>query len=76
MSESGVGKGGFCGAAFLNQAFEEHVKGRLGEEEFARMDPRTWQVALQTFEDRIKKNFKDDGGRSFNVPFPGLVSHQ
>ncbi|KAL1875351.1 hypothetical protein VTK73DRAFT_10085 [Phialemonium thermophilum] len=75
VEESAVGTGGLCGSAFLNYRFEEHVRNRLGSGRFEEMKikkGKTWQMALQYFEESIKRNFNEDEEQEINIPFPGL----
>lgn len=54
------GSGGLCGAVFLNIRFESFIKSRIGEEAFEDMKAnhsRTWDIALNYFEEKVKRNF-------------------
>jgi molecular chaperone DnaK (HSP70) len=79
VEESAVGTGGLCGSAFINYAFEEHVRGRIGEERFDEMKlkkAKTWQMALKYFEEFVKRNFNEEEHQEVNVPFPGLPDNE
>jgi len=74
IEEAQVGTGGLCGSAFLNYGFEEHVKFRIGEVEFSRLqstNPAAWETALKHFEEYVKRNLSDEL-EDFNIPMPGV----
>jgi len=59
-----VGTGGLCGSAFLNYRFEDHVRARLGAQQYEAMrqnKPKTWMTGLRFFEESVKRNFNPDG---------------
>lgn len=77
-AESAVGTGDVCGATFLNYRFEDLVKTRLGKTSFDLMiknKPKTWQTALHTFEEHVKRRFNTATRREFNIPMPGLADN-
>ena len=75
VEESAVGTGGLCGSAFLNYRFEDHVRERIGTEQYQTMrekKSKTWNMGLRYFEEFVKRNFNEDEHSEVNVPFPGL----
>jgi len=73
--ESTQGEGGLCGGVFVNRRFEAHIKDRLGEERFNKFktaNPKSWRVALEFFEERVKRWFGARSMTTFDVPFPGF----
>lgn len=80
LSESSIGTGGLCGSAFLNYAFEDHCRRRLGETTYNGMKSKTRQMGLKYWDEYVKRNFRytsateeDEGEEEeISVPFPGL----
>jgi len=59
----------------VNLRFQEHVKARLGEERFNKFKvekPKAWRVALDFFEERVKRWYGATSMTTFEVPFPGF----
>lgn len=80
LQESVPGTGALCGGAFLNIRFENLVKNRMGSdlfEELCKRKPKSWETALNYFEDYVKRNFdpssstEDYDDNKFNVTLPG-----
>lgn len=77
--ESAQGEGGLCGGVFVNLRFEAHVKARLGVERFDKFKsekPKAWRVALDFFEERVKRWYGATSMDTFEVPFPGLADDE
>lgn len=75
MVETTVGSGGLCGAQHLNINFEEHVKRRIGTAKFRhyKLDkPKSWRIALDNFEDRVKRWFGAVSMTEFEIPLHGM----
>lgn len=73
--ESTVGIGGMCGGAFLNARFEEHDATRLGAwklSEYQTTKPRSWRIAQDVFEERVKRWFGSTSMTEFEVPLAGM----
>lgn len=73
--ESTVGTGGLCGGSFINRRFELMCENRIGKQKFDIIKdtkPKTWRIALDAFEDRVKRWFGSVNMTEFEVPFPGL----
>ncbi|KAI7081267.1 hypothetical protein KC356_g9234 [Hortaea werneckii] len=67
--------GGCCGAASLNVRFEDFIRQKLGDRAFQQLHskkPRSLMVALEYFEDYVKRTFDPQQDDMFNVPFPGV----
>ncbi|KAK4950848.1 hypothetical protein LTR10_010841 [Elasticomyces elasticus] len=79
LEELAKGSGGFCGAAFLNNRFEQFVRQKLGITAFDTIrttKPKSWLMALKYFEDYVKRNFDPDDEDIFNIPFPGVPDNE
>lgn len=80
LSESSIGTGGLCGSVFLNYAFEDHCRRRLGDSMYDGLKLKTRQVGLKFWEEYVKRNFRytstleeeDEEEEEISVPFPGL----
>lgn len=81
LSESSIGTGGLCGSAFLNYAFEDHCRRRLGETMYNGMKQKTRQMGLKYWDEYVKRNFRfmtaaeeeeEEEEEEISVPFPGL----
>lgn len=80
LEESSIGTGGLCGSVFLNYAFEEHCRRRLGEGVYNGLKPKTRAMGLKYWDEYVKRNFKysgnpeedEDEEEEISVPFPGL----
>jgi len=73
--ETTVGTGGICGAQNLNVNFEEHVKKRIGDaklQKYKTEKAKSWRIALDIFEDRVKRWFGSVSMTEFEVPLPGM----
>ncbi|KAI6821312.1 actin-like ATPase domain-containing protein [Hortaea werneckii] len=70
------GSGGCCGAAFLNLAFENFIKKKIGNKAFHELrfnKPKTWLTALSYFEDRVKRTFNPaQRDTDFYIPLPNF----
>ncbi|PWW80315.1 hypothetical protein C7212DRAFT_172169, partial [Tuber magnatum] len=79
LSESSIGTGGLCGSAFLNYAFEDHCRRRLGAEIYDRLKPKTRNMALKYWDEYVKRNFKDEEPEEeeeISVPLPGVADDE
>ncbi|KAK4895262.1 hypothetical protein LTR27_006605 [Elasticomyces elasticus] len=79
LEELAKGSGGFCGAAFLNNRFEQFVRQKLGLTAFDTIrttKPKSCLMALKYFEDYVKRNFDPDDDDTFNIPFPGVPDNE
>lgn len=75
VEETATGTGGLCGSSFLDIAFEEYIRERMGLTAYTAMkqrDARVWQTALRYFEDFIKRRFSGSEDTNYNIPLPGL----
>jgi len=73
--ETTVGSGGLRGAQMLNVNFEEHVKKRIGEAKFKQYKtdkPKSWRIALDNFEDSVKRWFGTVSMTEFEIPLHGM----
>ena len=60
ISECSIGTADACGSVFLNRAFEEAVRKRLGKYAEQVLKPRCLSEMLRHFDHFIKVEFKDD----------------
>jgi hypothetical protein len=60
ISECSVGTADACGSVFLNRAFEDAVRKRLGKYAEQVLKPRCLSEMLRHFDHFIKVEFKDD----------------
>jgi len=77
--ESVKGNGGLYGGVFVNERFEACVKARLGLERFHNyksQKPKAWRMAVDYFEDRVKRWFGSTSMDVFEVPFPGIPDNE
>jgi hypothetical protein len=52
--------GGLCGSVYLDAGFERHVSFLVGDEAYAKLDPRRKNQMLEEFEFGIKRCFDDE----------------
>lgn len=72
ISECSIGTAGECGSLFLDKAFEDAVRTRLGERAGEVLKPRTVAEMVRHFQHFIKVEFKDDETVPFvNFAVPG-----
>ena len=72
ISECSIGTAGQCGSLFLDKAFEEAIRARLGEWAERVLKPRTLAEMMRYFNRFLKVEFKDDEGVPFvNFAVPG-----
>lgn len=86
VEESSIGTGGLCGSVFLNYAFEDHCRRRLGDEMWDGLKPKTRLMGLRFWEEYVKRNFKyasaaaaeedEDEEEEISIPFPGLADDE
>jgi hypothetical protein len=70
ISECSIGTADACGSVFLNRAFEDAVRKRLGKYAEQVLKPRCLAEMLRYFDHFIKVEFKDDVD-SINFAIPG-----
>jgi hypothetical protein len=70
ISECSIGTADACGSVFLNRAFEDAVRKRLGKYAEQVLKPRCLLEMLRYFDHFIKVEFKDDVD-SINFAIPG-----
>jgi len=70
ISECSIGTADACGSVFLNRAFEDAVRRRLGKYAEQVLKPRCLSEVLRHFDHFIKVEFKDDV-ESINFAIPG-----
>ena len=72
ISECSIGTAGACGSLFLDRAFEEAVRTKLGSHATQVLKPRTVAEMMRYFKHFIKLEFKDDESvPSINFAVPG-----
>ncbi|KAK4964856.1 hypothetical protein LTR28_003603, partial [Elasticomyces elasticus] len=79
IEESTTGTGGLCGAVFLNMRFEAHCRDKIGAEKFDAMrtqQPRSWNTALNCFEEYVKRRFDPKNTDEFFIPLPGVMDDE
>lgn len=73
IEECTVGTGDLCGSTFLDAAFEEYLRGRLGERALSLLTPRRLDAARKEFSERIKFRFNpSDPENEFFLDFPEI----
>lgn len=70
ISECSIGTADACGSVFLNRAFEDAVRKRLGKYAEQVLKPRCLAEMLRHFDHFIKVEFKDDV-EMINFAVPG-----
>jgi hypothetical protein len=70
ISECSIGTADACGSVFLNRAFEDAVRRRLGKYAEQVLKPRCLAEMLRHFDHFTKVEFKDDVP-SINFAIPG-----
>src|SRR5271168_1536858 len=70
ISECSIGTADACGSVFLNRAFEDAVRKRLGKYAEQVLKPRCLAEMLRYFDHFIKVEFKDDV-EMINFAVPG-----
>jgi hypothetical protein len=72
ISECSIGTAGQCGSLFLDRAFEDAIRARLGEWADKVLKPRTLAEMMRYFNRFLKVEFKDDEDAPFmNFAVPG-----
>ncbi|KAF3092569.1 hypothetical protein TWF225_001905 [Orbilia oligospora] len=76
IRECGVGEGGLCGSIFLDLAFENFIKTKVGELKYNSIQERHKKKMLDEFENQIKWNFEGDAKRLYSVELRGAGDDQ
>jgi hypothetical protein len=73
ISECSIGTADACGSVFLNRAFEEAVRKRLGKYAEQVLKPRCLAEMIRHFDHFTKVEFKDDVDMVHAVPGAGDI---
>jgi len=74
INECVRGTGGACGAEYLNEAFEQLIRQKLGAKAKDILNPRSLSEAMRSFETTIKSQFDPlvtECEDEFEIPIPG-----